>query len=158
MLALQFIQMIDMIWKSNELDLRFERRKTHREKNRNVLRCFSLLPYGCLATGLCSGFIEVVKNAKTIMNIQKLGGLKSAFQLEPTVLYRWIAKNNPGPEKYFLTSSILFAQTEFLCRLKSAIDLFTRSCAGYCVLTYVLGVADRHPDNIMVHERGQVDP
>jgi len=41
--------------------------------------------------------------------------------------------------------------------LKSAIDLFTRSCAGYCVLTYVLGVADRHPDNIMVHERGQVN-
>lgn len=41
-------------------------------------------------------------------------------------------------------------------RLKSAIDLFTRSCAGYCVITYVLGVADRHPDNIMVNERGQV--
>lgn len=42
-------------------------------------------------------------------------------------------------------------------RLKNAIDLFTRSCAGYCVITYVLGVADRHPDNIMVNERGQVN-
>lgn len=44
----------------------------------------------------------------------------------------------------------------FPSRLKTAIDLFTRSCAGYCVVTYVLGVADRHPDNIMVNERGQV--
>lgn len=62
--------------------------------------CFSsLLPYGCLATGYCSGLIEVVKNAKTIMNIQKLGGLKGQFQFDASALYRWIAKNNPGPEK-----------------------------------------------------------
>lgn len=45
----------------------------------------------------------------------------------------------------------------FFNRLKSAINLFARSCAGYCVITYVLGVADRHPDNIMVNERGQVN-
>ncbi|CAF4555725.1 unnamed protein product [Rotaria sp. Silwood1] len=120
MLALQFIQMIDIIWKADGLDL-------------------SLLPYGCLATDYCSGLIEVVKNAKTIMNIQKLGGLKGQFQFDASALYRWIAKNNPGADK-----------------LKSAIDLFTRSCAGYCVITYVLGVADRHPDNIMVNERGQL--
>jgi hypothetical protein len=43
--------------------------------------------------------IEVVKNAKTIMNIQKLGGLKGTFQFDASALYRWIAKNNPGAEK-----------------------------------------------------------
>ncbi len=62
-----------------------------------------------------------------------------------------------------LTSRFIFLESKkpnlenyVSLRLKSAIDLFTRSCAGYCVITYVLGVADRHPDNIMVNERGQV--
>lgn len=34
------------------------------------------------------------------MNIQRLGGFKGQFQIDPSALYRWIAKNNPGPDKY----------------------------------------------------------
>lgn len=41
-------------------------------------------------------------------------------------------------------------------KLNKAIEQFTLSCAGYCVATYVLGVADRHSDNIMVKKTGQV--
>ena len=33
-------------------------------------------------------------------------------------------------------------------------DNFLRTCAGYCVTTYVLGVGDRHGDNIMVTKTG----
>lgn len=29
-------------------------------------------------------------------------------------------------------------------------DVFSKSAAGYCVVNYVLGLGDRHPDNIMV--------
>jgi len=95
MLALQFIQMIDIIWKADGLDLRFD----YLFKIKKKQSFFSLLPYGCLATGYCSGLIEVVKNAKTIMNIQKLGGLKGQFQFDASALHRWISKNNPGAEK-----------------------------------------------------------
>lgn len=40
--------------------------------------------------------------------------------------------------------------------IQRAVDAFCRSCAGYCVATYVLGVGDRHSSNIMLQRDGKM--
>lgn len=35
-------------------------------------------------------------------------------------------------------------------------DTYVRSCAGYCVITYLLGVGDRHLDNLLLTTQGKL--
>jgi len=37
---------------------------------------------------------------------------------------------------------------------KEAMDTYIKSCAGYCVITYILGVGDRHLDNLLISPSG----
>jgi len=96
-----------------------------------------MMPYACLATGSQVGMIEVVRNATTVYAIQRAGGRFAAIQVDNTQLYKWIREKNKS-------------------HLDRAIETFTSSCAGYCVATFILGIGDRHPDNIMVTEEGQI--
>ncbi|CAH1990801.1 unnamed protein product [Acanthoscelides obtectus] len=97
-------------------------------------------PYGCISLENRVGMIEVVLNADTIANIQKEKGTFTA-----TAAFR------KGPILAWLKD---YNTTE--AALNKAVNEFTLSCAGYCVATYVLGIADRHSDNIMVKKNGQL--
>jgi len=99
----------------------------------------ALAPYGCIATGESVGFIEVVLNSATTANIAKEsgGGAKAAFKDSP--LHDWLRRHNSTKHAWEVAN-----------------DNFIRSCAGYCVATYVLGIGDRHNDNVMVTKDGKL--
>ncbi|KAM9318223.1 phosphatidylinositol 4,5-bisphosphate 3-kinase catalytic subunit beta isoform 2-T2 [Pholidichthys leucotaenia] len=98
-----------------------------------------IVPYGCLATGDRMGLIEVVSSADTIANIQLTSSnVAAAAAFNKDALLNWLKERNSGDA------------------LDRAIEEFTLSCAGYCVATYVLGIGDRHSDNIMVRSTGQL--
>ncbi|EDW83168.1 uncharacterized protein Dwil_GK22711 [Drosophila willistoni] len=101
---------------------------------------FRMNIYNCISMEQRLGMIEVVRHAETIANIQKEKGMFSATSpFKKGSLFSWLKEHNKPSDK-----------------LNKAINEFTLSCAGYCVATYVLGVADRHSDNIMVKRNGQL--
>lgn len=94
-----------------------------------------MMPYGCLRTGKNCGMIEYV-DAMTLSDIMlEHGGVTGVFRAE--LLKEWLSQQNT-----------------YKVDLDRALQLFTMSCAGYCVATYVLGIGDRHSSNIMVKRNG----
>ncbi|XP_030764150.1 phosphatidylinositol 4,5-bisphosphate 3-kinase catalytic subunit delta isoform-like [Sitophilus oryzae] len=96
-------------------------------------------PYNCISLEHRVGMIEVVLNAETIANIQKEKSFTPTASFKKGPILSWLKDYNRTENS-----------------LKQAIQEFTLSCAGYCVATYVLGIADRHSDNIMVKRTGQL--
>lgn len=85
--------------------------------------------YRVLPLSKDAGLIEVVPDCSTAYEIKE----RMKF-----TIWNYIVENNP-------------AETVETLRRK-----FVRSCATYCVLTYLLGVGDRHLDNIMITTDGRL--
>lgn len=91
--------------------------------------------YGVLPTGLNQGFIEVVPNSVTEQKLQQERGKMGSF--DESTFIDFIKLNNANEQ--------LLAQAK---------ENFMYSSAGYAVATCVLGIADRHPGNIMLQTDG----
>ncbi|XGW32621.1 hypothetical protein V3C99_017290 [Haemonchus contortus] len=96
-----------------------------------------MITFRCMPVGYRKGMAELVLDCATLCEIQKEFGVTGVFKED--ILMNWLMKHNT---------------TEFM--YKQALDNFTRSCAGWCVATYVLGIGDRHNDNILVTTAGHV--
>ena len=96
-----------------------------------------MLLYNVLPTGPSIGFIEMVPDASTFREIHIEHGLTGSFKEDSLAL--WLQRYN--------TSEAEYAQ---------AVKTFTASAAAYCVATYLLGIGDRHNDNIMLTRKGHL--
>lgn len=86
-----------------------------------------MVKYDVIPTGKNTGYIEIVENASTIFSILENPGL---------TIQNYILNNNKD------TSVRKFRER------------FIQSTALYCVISYLLGVGDRHLDNIMISKDG----
>jgi len=84
------------------------------------------------------GMLEIVTNSDTTSNIQVAYGGGAVGALRLHTIDDFLHDHNKGPA------------------YERAVENFVRSCAGYCVATYVLGIGDRHNGNIMVTKDGHL--
>ncbi|RDL41533.1 putative 1-phosphatidylinositol 3-kinase [Venustampulla echinocandica] len=91
-----------------------------------------LSPYKILATGATAGAAQFVPS----MSLQ---GIVNKYKGNTVLAY--LKYNNPDDKAP-------------LGVRKEALDIFIKSCAGYCVITYLLGVGDRHLDNLLLAPDG----
>ncbi|XP_056129210.1 phosphatidylinositol 4-phosphate 3-kinase C2 domain-containing subunit beta [Lampris incognitus] len=93
--------------------------------------------FKCFSTGRGRGMVEMIPHAETLRKIQVEHGVTGSFKDRP--LADWLQKHNPTDDQY-----------------EKAVENFIYSCAGCCVATYILGICDRHNDNIMLRTSGHM--
>lgn len=99
-------------------------------------RDLRLITFGVMNNAERTGMIELVSRARTLRQIQAEYGVTGNFKTH--TIDTWLKRQN----------------SEFEYRV--AVENFMHSCAGYVVITYLLGICDRHNDNIMVTTTGHL--
>lgn len=138
-LVLQLIILMDSILKKYGLDLQ-------------------LTPYQVIALSTNDGIIEFVPDGQNISAILK------DHNNDIQQFFRSIAPYTPKPSagdgasgagSEPASSSGYGPHNSYGIR-PEVLENFIRSSAGYCVITYILGIGDRHLDNLMVTKEGRL--
>ncbi|KAK9352207.1 kinase-like domain-containing protein [Lipomyces doorenjongii] len=85
-----------------------------------------LTPYRILATAPVDGSMQYIPSTSL-----------AAALVEYHSILAFLKEHNPDPKAPLGVRA-------------DAMDTFIKSCAGYCVITYLLGVGDRHLDNLLI--------
>ncbi|KAG0322008.1 Phosphatidylinositol (PI) 3-kinase [Podila horticola] len=94
-----------------------------------------LMPYKVLATGVDHGMVQFVQSQSLANVLNENNG---------SLLMFW--------RKYHLDERSV---DTFGVR-PDVMDAYVKSCAGYCVIMYLLGVGDRHLDNLLLSPNGNI--
>lgn len=91
-----------------------------------------LTPYRVLATSTRHGFVQYVDSMSLAEIRTSEGSIQNFFR------------------RYAPCADAPFGV------MPEVMDTYVRSCAGYCVITYLLGVGDRHLDNLLLTRTGKL--
>lgn len=91
-----------------------------------------LTPYKVLATSTKHGFMQFIQSVPVAEVLDTEGSIQNFFRKH--------APSETGP--YGISAEVM--------------DTYVKSCAGYCVITYILGVGDRHLDNLLLTKTGKL--
>ncbi|CAI0386316.1 unnamed protein product [Linum tenue] len=91
-----------------------------------------LTPYKVLATGQDEGMLEFIPSRSLAQILSEHRSITSYLQK--------FHPDDRGP--FGITATCL--------------ETFIKSCAGYSVITYILGIGDRHLDNLLLRDDGRV--
>lgn len=147
---------------------------------KSVNQNMELSIYKVLATSKEDGFLEFVPNSRTLQDILKdkrnltnyfkslakeISGVKmsdsktlispssSKFDLNKTISDD-DEVNSPSKGDLLKPGISGGLSTEKI--EEKILDTYINSCAGYCVMTYFLGIGDRHLENVLLDNQGDI--
>ncbi|XP_054664911.1 phosphatidylinositol 3-kinase catalytic subunit type 3 isoform X2 [Grus americana] len=91
-----------------------------------------LTPYKVLATSTKHGFMQFIQSVPVAEVLATEESIQNFFRKH--------APSENGP--HGISAEVM--------------DTYVKSCAGYCVITYILGVGDRHLDNLLLTKTGKL--
>ncbi|CAI5757450.1 unnamed protein product [Candida verbasci] len=150
-LVIQIINLMDQLLKNENLDLK-------------------LTPYKILAISPNAGLIQFVPNETldSILskNFQAPNLTEDGNSGNGILSYLKFHSQHDELEDEPVSKSVYQNNSNIQTKPKSTItsnlgvnpiimDNYVKSCAGYCVITYILGVGDRHLDNLLLSPNGK---
>ncbi|KAF8935421.1 Phosphatidylinositol (PI) 3-kinase [Haplosporangium bisporale] len=94
-----------------------------------------LMPYKVLATGVDHGMVQFVP-AQSLANV--------------------LSENGGSLQMFWRTYHLGDHSVDTFGVRPDVMDAYVKSCAGYCVIMYLLGVGDRHLDNLLLSPNGNI--
>lgn len=130
-LIMQMISLMDVLLRSLNVDLR-------------------LTTYHVQVFSSIDGILEFVPDSYTLQDVfEKYNDDMSKYLIEISNS-RTAALNDRNPRMVSSTSKKLSSIR------KDIFDNYMESCASYCVITYLLGIGDRHLENLLIDNEGKL--